>query len=207
MSSNESIIRKIAEALLMDYTSVYYVNAVTNAYQWYSTDADFHSLHLEPEGKDFFQDLVRDADRVVYEEDKHLFMEEMQKERLLAGMKKGTMQSIEYRLMIDGQPVWHAVRLIRGTGADTDYFILGVLNIDKRKKSLEEKAIFNEIADSLAEHYDTLYYVDVETSHYVEFCSLDNYKKLGIPTSGEDFWEDSQRNIQRKQQFCVIGCL
>ena len=197
MSSNDSIIKKIAEALLMDYTSVYYVNAVTNAYQWYSTDADFHSLHLEPEGKDFFQDLVRDADRVVYEEDKHLFMEGMQKERLLAGMRKGTMQSIEYRLMIDGQPVWHALRLIRGAGVDSDYFILGVLNIDKRKKSLEEKAIFNEIADSLAEHYDTLYYVDVETSHYVEFCSLDNYKKLGIPTSGEDFWKESQRNIQR----------
>ncbi len=198
MPSNDSIIKKIAEALLMDYTSVYYVNAVTNAYQWYSTDPNFHSLHIEPEGKDFFNNLVRDADKVIYEEDKHIFMEDMKKEKLLAEMKKGTMQSIEYRLMIDGKPVWHTLRLIRGVSDDNDeYFILGVLNIDKRKKSLQEKLIYNQIADSLAEHYDTLYYVDVETSRYVEFCSLDNYKKLGIPTSGDDFWTESQRNIQR----------
>ena len=198
MPSNDSIIKKIAEALLMDYTSVYYVNAVTNAYQWYSTDPNFHSLHIEPEGKDFFNNLVRDADKVIYEEDKHIFMEDMKKEKLLAEMKKGTMQSIEYRLMIDGKPVWHTLRLIRGVSDDDDeYFILGVLNIDKRKKSLQEKLIYNQIADSLAEHYDTLYYVDVETSRYVEFCSLDNYKKLGIPTSGDDFWTESQRNIQR----------
>jgi hypothetical protein len=137
MFNNDVIFNKIAEALLIDYSSVYYVNAETNEYQWYSINEGFHSLSLEESGKDVFKDLVRDADRVIYEEDKHLFMKDMTKEKLLAEMSSGSMQSIEYRLMIDGKPVWHTLRLIReaGKGKDNDYFILGVINIDKKKRN------------------------------------------------------------------------
>ena len=34
MDMQDAIFKKIAEALLVDYTSVYYVNAVTNEYYW-----------------------------------------------------------------------------------------------------------------------------------------------------------------------------
>ena len=37
MFQKDEIISRIAEALLIDYTSVYYVNAVTDEYQWYSS--------------------------------------------------------------------------------------------------------------------------------------------------------------------------
>ena len=72
MDSNE-IFNRIAEALLIDYSSVYYVNAVTNEYKWYSLDPEFRSLQIEQDGKDFFVNIVRDADQVVYEEDKLFF--------------------------------------------------------------------------------------------------------------------------------------
>ena len=49
ISSNEAF-SKIAESLLVDYTSVYYVDAVTNEYWWYSIDPNFHSLQLEQRG-------------------------------------------------------------------------------------------------------------------------------------------------------------
>ena len=38
MTIQENIFMKIAQALLVDYTSVYYVNATTNEYCWYSMD-------------------------------------------------------------------------------------------------------------------------------------------------------------------------
>jgi hypothetical protein len=47
MTIQEKIFMKIAEALLVDYSSIYYVNAVTNAYYWYSVDPEFHSLNLD----------------------------------------------------------------------------------------------------------------------------------------------------------------
>ena len=127
MFSNDNVFYKIAEALLVDYSSVYYVNAITNEYQWYSVDPEFHSLHIEQGGEDFFKNIIRDVDKVVYEEDKHIFLEDFKKEKLLSDVKKGSMQSIEYRLMIDGQPVYHTLRLIRGLNDDEDFFILGVI--------------------------------------------------------------------------------
>ena len=54
MMENE-IFKKISEALLSDYSSVYYVNAVTNEYYWYSVNPEFHSLSLEKGGDDFFK--------------------------------------------------------------------------------------------------------------------------------------------------------
>ena len=68
MFQKDEIISRIAEALLIDYTSVYYVNAVTDEYQWYYNDSEFHSLKIQQSGNDFFNDLLRDAEQVVYEE-------------------------------------------------------------------------------------------------------------------------------------------
>ena len=63
MEHKDEIFSKIAEALLIDYTSVYYVNAVTGEYRWYSNDSDFHSLKIQQRGSSFFEDLIRDAER------------------------------------------------------------------------------------------------------------------------------------------------
>ncbi len=204
MINNDPIFTKIAEALLVEYTSIYYINARTNEYQWYSADPEFLSLHIEKGGKDFFKNLRRDAEKVVYEEDKHIFMQDIQKENLLSLVAKGAKRRIEYRLMMDGKPVYHALSLIRGIDSDGDHFILGVQNVDEQvRKRIEseqheqEREIYNQIADSLAEHYDTLYYVDIESNNYFEYSSTDVYNSLHIPKTGSDFFVESRRNLKR----------
>ena len=205
MADQNAIFKKIAEALLMDYSSVYFVNAVTNEYYWYSVNPEFHSLSLEQGGDDFFKNIIRDCKKVIYEEDQHIFIEDIQKENLLSDMKKGEMQSIEYRLMINGVPTWHALRLIRGLDDNADYFILGVINIDNEvkrraaeKETTRQKEIYNQITSSLAGQYDTLYYIDIETSTYVEISSTDDYKRLNVPSTGSDFFADSRRSIKKE---------
>ncbi|MCR5122603.1 MAG: EAL domain-containing protein [Ruminococcus sp.] len=204
MNGNQEIYNKIAEALLIDYTSVYYVNAVTNEYVWYSADNDYHSLCIEQSGRDFFVNLVRDAEKVIYKEDLHIFTRDITKEKLLAQMERGGMQNIEYRLMIEGKPVYHTLRLIRGPRQGDDYFILGVLNIDEEvrrrqnEETLEkERHIYNQITESLAEHYDTLYYVDTETNDYFEVSSSDVYKSMEIKPIGSDFFSESEKNLKK----------
>ena len=204
MTIQEKTFIKIAEALLVDYTSVYYVNAVTNEYYWYSVDPEFHSLNLEQGGDDFFKNLVRDCKQVVYEEDWHIFLQDIQKEKLLSDMKKGTMQSIEYRLVINGVPTWHSLRLIRNVEGTTDYFVLGVKNIDAEYKQRElekeiarQKEVYDQITASLAEQYDTLYYIDIATSTYMEISSTNEYKKLNVPATGNDFFAESRRSIRK----------
>ena len=141
MISSESVIKRIADALLVDYTSVYYVDAKTNEYYWYSVDPDFCSLKIEPKGDDFFVNIVRDAKQVVYEEDLHIFLNDLTKEKILKELKEGQMRRIEYRLMIDGRPVYHALRVIhiaQDDGSGDDYFILGVMNIDEEYRQRDE---------------------------------------------------------------------
>ena len=200
MTKQDDVFKKIAESLLVDYTSVYYVNAVTNEYCWYAVNSEFHSLNLEPGGDDFFENIKEDCKKVVYEEDQHLFLEGFKKETLLAEVEKGAMHSIEYRLMINGAPVWHALRVIRGLENTGDYIILGVINIDaehrrreEEKETARQKEIYNQITSSLAAQYDTLYYIDLETNRYAEISATDEYKKLNVPATGNDFFADSRR--------------
>ena len=206
MTRQDDVFKKIAESLLVDYSSVYYVNAVTNEYFWYSVNPEFHSLSLEQGGDDFFKNIVRDCKKVIYEEDQHIFTEDMQKDKLLAAMKKGSTQSIEYRLMINGVPTWHSLRVIRGLDEDdgNDYIILGVLNIDEEyhrreqeKETAREREVYNQITASLAGQYDTLYYIDLDTNTYVEISSTDDYKKLNVPATGSDFFAESRRSIRK----------
>lgn len=204
MDKQDEIFKKIAESLLMDYSSVYYVNAVTNKYYWYSVNPEFHSLNLEQGGDDFFENIKRDCKAVVYDEDQHIFLEDIQKDNLLSLMKRGSAQSIEYRLVINGVPTWHALKVIRGLDAESDYFILGVINIHEEykrrqveKEIARQKKIYNQITASLAGQYDTLYYIDVNTNKYVEISSTDEYKRLNVPATGSDFFTESRRSIRK----------
>ena len=204
MTRQDDIFKRIAESLLSDYSSVYYVNAVTNEYYWYSVNPEFHSLSLEQGGDDFFKNIIRDCKKVIYKEDQHIFIEDIQKENLLAALQKGGDQSIEYRLMINGEPVWHALKMIRGLDDNDDYFILGVINIDEEyhrreaeKETARQKDVYNHITASLASQYDTLYYIDLDTNTYVEISANDYYKKLNVPATGSDFFAESRRSIRK----------
>lgn len=196
MQTYDEIFTKIAEVLLIDYTSVYYVNLETNEYYWFSVDADFNSLRIEPKGDDFFVNIVRDARKVVYPDDIAIFTEEFKKDKLLSDIQTGNMQEIEYRLMIDGKPVYHSLRVIHTGSHEEDYLVLGVMNIDKEHREREEarkyekeRDIFNQIAGSLAHHYDFLCYIEKDTGLYSEFTSNDSFEKLLSQVSDENFFD------------------
>lgn len=204
MTDNDIIFQRISEALLCDYSSVYYVNAITNEYVSYSLDNNFRSLKIDLEGKDFFKNMITDSEKVIHEDDKHIFQKDLQKENLMHFLKEGSMQDIVYRLMIDGKPVYHSLRLIRGNSENDEYFILGVTNIDEEvrikheaEKLSKERKIYNQIAHSLAARYDTIYYVDSYTKEYMEFSASDLYNDLHVPKEGCDFYEESYKNVNK----------
>jgi diguanylate cyclase (GGDEF)-like protein len=118
---------------------------------------------------------------------------------------KGGRKHIEYRLVIDGKPVYHSLRMIHGGGGNEDYFILGVQNIDKeyrvRQEAIrmeKENEVFNRIAEGLAYHYDRLFYVDIESGRFSELAGMKTMERLFDKDSGDDFYalyEKSFRNI------------
>ena len=61
----------------------------------------------------------------------------------------------------------------------------------------EEKLIFSQIAEGLAEQYGMIYYIDTETDDYIEFTAAQEYKKFNINPEGSDFFGTSQRNVSQ----------
>ena len=202
MKTKDNTLIKVAEALLMDYSSIYFVDPRTGNYQWYSFDPVLHALKLRKEGEDFFASMIRDAEKVVYEEDRHIFTEELTRESIVSGLRNGTLQSIEYRLVIDGEPVYHALRLIREEVDNEEVFILGVLNIDKevqerkRAENLQhERYIYTQITERLAVNYDAIYYVDPDSGVYLSFVSGDIFRDAELKEGGKDFFSDARNNL------------
>ena len=214
-TESKSILGKIAEAFLGAFSSIYIVNADTNEYQWYSINAEFNSLQIEQTGGDFFTNMARDALKVVYEEDQHIFTEDIKKETLTEGREK----EFIYRLMIDGKPLYHSMRLIKGgIHGEQNYFILTVRNVDTEHRALlekqrleEERELFNQVAVSLARVYDVIYYVNTATNEYSEFSSTNLLDVLRKPAQGTDFFEklkgDAQQVIYPQDMEKVLAFL
>ncbi len=61
----------------------------------------------------------------------------------------------------------------------------------------KEKKIYDNIANSLAEDYEAMYYIDIETGEYREFSSSDRYKSMNVPFAGKDFYKETQLNAAK----------
>ena len=53
------------------------------------------------------------------------------------------------------------------------------------------------VAQALAGDFFSIYVVDIDTDHFVEFSSTHQYDAFGVETSGDDFFEVSRRNMER----------
>ncbi len=60
-----------------------------------------------------------------------------------------------------------------------------------------EQTALDQIATSLAKHFDSLYYVEIKTGHYTEFLPTQLFTDLQIPKQGDDFFELAKRNIRQ----------
>lgn len=61
---------------------------------------------------------------------------------------------------------------------------------------IDQKA-FNLIANSLSKHFDSMFYVDIDTGNFEEFVHSEKLKKLNIPKKGSDFFTQSANNASK----------
>ena len=61
----------------------------------------------------------------------------------------------------------------------------------------KEKEIYDQIASSLAEDYEAIYYIDIETGKYREFSASKEYESMNVPMEGEDFYVETVINAGR----------
>ncbi len=194
-----------AVALSLDYECVFFVDVETANYAMYAFHGNHQSLKLN-ETSDFWADTRVNLQTVVYKDDRKSFGDTVSKDFLLSAVQNDQTYTYKYRIVVNDQPVWYTMKVVLGKSKGKDFLVIGVNNIDEQERerqALEHKAsksnTYGQIVMALAERYDALYMVDLETDHYVQYKSERTFCELSIALEGDDFF-----NQLRKDALSVI---
>ena len=188
----------IATALAGDYTSLYVINSDNDSYVEYTVKSDNKELIVNTSGEDFYSDVVNEVKLYVFPDDQDGFINLFDKEKLNEILLSGISFSHNYRIMENGKPIYHYLKIIRGNDHN---ILIGVKDVDEevRRKLDADKQIrtFGQIANALASRYEVIYYVNIENNKYTTYSASDVYSELGTDTEGEDFFKTAEEDIKR----------
>jgi len=185
-----------------DMECVYYVDTVTNKYMEITTSGAFERLNMELGGRNFFEECRDNITSSVYPDDQQRMAAAFDKSTMLESIGKNGAFSSAYRLVVDGKPVFYRIKASHAGPSDQGHIFVAVTNIDRRfteelAKAKEPDLTYTSIAQALAEDYFSIYYVNIKTDKFIEYCSNGEYQGLQIEKQGDDFFELSRNNIRR----------
>ena len=191
---------RLALALANDYESIYYVDIRNDHYVEYRAAGENKDLSVASSGDDFFLDVTYNVPRVVYEPDREQFLTFFKKKDILAHIEDDKAYTHSYRLIKDDGFLYYQLKVIRGTGADKDFMIVGVRNVDEQVRreqiAAAESRIYGEISMALSSRYEVIYYIDANTNKYTEYSSSHEYSLLGVSKMGRDFFAAARDDIK-----------
>ena len=200
-ASKSETYSQIAIALASRFDALYMVDLKTDHFVQYQSQRVFSELEITQEGDDFFHVLVGDAQKVIYKEDFNLVTEALKREVLLKELEDYGAFTLTYRLNSPKGPVY--VKLV-AAHTDKDHLAISVTNVDaqvRREQKLRAKILQNEvygqIVMALADRYDALYMVDLETNHFAQYKAERMYSELNVAAEGEDFFNQLQKDIMQ----------
>ncbi len=207
---------RIARALSSDYNFLYYVDVKMDTFVEYSARDGGLDLNAEREGSDFFNQSAKDALSVLHEEDQLRFIKSFTKENILSTIDKLGRYMIDYRLFVDGSPLYVSLKAVR-LQDDDDHIIIGVNNIDAQVKERaamdrmrEEQITYQRIA-ALSGEFICIYVVNPATEQFREYSATHEYTTLSLPVEGEDFFDktraETERVIYDEDRDRIIGSL
>lgn len=201
MDCNLSL-ERLAAALSLEYECVFFVDVETDHYAMYAFQGEHKNLELTF-NNDFWGDTCKNL-QVVYEEDKKRFAEAINKDFLLNELKKNKSFVLNYRLMMNSEPVWYSLKAVMGVNEGNRFIVIGTSNIDQRvreeerlRKQADRGDVYEKIVMALAERHDSIYLLDLETDHYVQYKSVRTYNELSVSTEGDHFFEQLQQDALR----------
>ena len=192
-------------ALTGNFICVYVINTETDHYREFSATDDYtESFAQDKEGECFFDKVRTESRQFNYPDDVDYFLTNFTKEKIMAEIGRKGVYTLNYRLLMDSRPYYVQMKAVILEEKEGLRLIVGLIDIDAqvRQRLIDEeiarqKEIYDQITGSLAEQYDTLYYIDIEDSTYAEISSTDEFKKLNVPATGNDFFAESRRSIRK----------
>ncbi|MBO6193780.1 MAG: GGDEF domain-containing protein [Clostridiales bacterium] len=189
---------EIALALAGDYESIYVINSLDDSYVEYIPEGGYKELIIRSSGDDFYADTVINCRILVHPDDQETFLAHFRKENVMESLKDGKSFNLNYRLIINGEPLHYFLKTIKSTN---DNVVIGVQNIDEQKKkelaANEEMLIYRRVGGALASRYEAIYYVDTNTNRYLCYSTSAEYDELGITLKGDDFFDNTENELSK----------
>ena len=192
-------------AITGNFICVYVIDPQTGRYREFSGNADYEANFAQAkEGADFFATL-REAARVYsHPSDRERVLSKLNQDNIMAQIGRSGIYTLSYRIMVDGQPLHVQLNAAMVEEEEGARLIVGLNDVDAQVRQREidreiarQKDTYDQITGSLAQQYDTLYYINIEDSTYREISSTDDYKRLNVPATGNDFFAESRRSIRK----------
>lgn len=117
-------------ALAGDYLCIYTVDPETDHYVEYSGSQRYDSLGLAKEGDNFFDIVKRETEKKVYKDDLPLVLPAFTKENVMREIDENGLFVLQYRLVIDGEPIYISARAALVEEKDGPRLIVGINNVD-----------------------------------------------------------------------------
>ena len=204
---------RIAESLASNYDLIYYVELSTDNYITYESNDIYGLLQIRHTSVDFFGECVNNIDKIIHKPDRDKVLEFLDKDHLLSTLESHKMPGIDYRMLVNGKPVYHRMS-VRKT-SDGTHIIIGVENVDEeiRKEKEVLKALSNEKElarrDELTGLKNKTAYIELEKSvesniengmDYLPFalvvCDANDLKKINDTqghAAGDEYLKDSAK--------------
>ncbi len=201
-SGNEERLGRIVHALTSGFESIYYVDTDNNHYVEFNSHGRYEDLQIERSGNDFFGDTQKNMSKLIHKDDVERVILSMQKEVLLTHLKQEDSFSMTYRLMIEGEPVYYNLKVVRANYEDGHHIVIGISNVnDSMKQAIDDEESklrsveFFNIAQALSHDFESIYYINLLTDEYREFTTQGAYETVPMEMSGNDFFKECQENM------------
>ena len=151
-----------------NFEAIYDVDIETGSYTLYTYGNSFSDNVLVnmTQGESFYSDAVKDADLVVYPEDRELTRRSFSdREYIRSTLEEQGELTVDYRIIAAGEPVWYRAKGVKKAG-DEGRFLLGVFFINEsiaRQKELEKS---NTLVNILSDDYLSMFTVNYATDEY-----------------------------------------
>ena len=121
-------------ALSGDFIVIYTVNPETKHYIEYSGSNEFDSLGISKEGDNFFEQSLQNAQSSIHPADLPKFNSMFSEENIMESVRKNGIFTINYRLVLNGEPIYVEMKAAMIEEKDGPQLIVGVNNVDAQVK-------------------------------------------------------------------------
>ena len=111
----------------------------------YSSSRHYDTLGLAKEGDDFFGTARRLGEKFVYTDDLPIYRDFFTKENILKEIRKNGLFVMQYRLIVDGRPVYINARAALVEEKEGPKLIIGLNNVDTQVKIGKKRKAQNRV--------------------------------------------------------------